>query len=152
GEHLVRPDGTIGLGSYGSIYLAGLNLRQAKAAVEKHLSHYIYHPVVSLDVVGYNSKVYYVVFDGGGFGQQIVRLPLTGNERVLDAIGQVGGLPSFSSTHRMWVARPAPCENGCDQILPVDWKAVVMGASTATNYQLLPGDRLFVKADCFIAA
>jgi polysaccharide export outer membrane protein len=151
GEHLVRVDGTVSLGVYGSVYVAGLNLRQARYAIEKHLSHYINRPQISLDVSGFNSKVYYVVYDGGGYGMQIYRLPITGNETVLDAIGLVNGLPAISSTHRIWVARPAPCENGCDQVLPVDWKAVVEGASTATNYQLLPGDRVFVKADALIA-
>jgi polysaccharide export outer membrane protein len=151
GDHLVRADGTVSLGTYGSVYVAGLNLRQARYAIEKHLSHYIYRPQISLDVSGFNSKVYYIVYDGGGYGMQIYRLPITGNETVLDAISLVNGLPAISSTHRIWVARPAPCEKGCDQVLPVDWKAVVEGGQTATNYQLLPGDRVFVKADALIA-
>ena len=41
--------------------------------------------------------------------------------------------------------RPAP-EGGCHQVLPVDWKAVVENADTATNYQILPGDRVYVAA------
>jgi polysaccharide export outer membrane protein len=151
GLHLVRVDGTVSLGVYGSVYVAGLNLRQARYAIEKHLSHYINRPLLSLDVSGFNSKVYYVVYDGGGYGMQIYRLPITGNETVLDALGLVNGLPAVSSTHRIWVARPSPCENGCDQVLPVDWKAVVEGGSTATNYQILPGDRIFVKADALIS-
>jgi len=40
---------------------------------------------------------------------------------------------------------------GGDQILPVDWRAIVQGGSTATNYQLFPGDRVYVKADCLIS-
>ena len=38
-----------------------------------------------MDVQGFNSKLYYVILDGGGAGQQVVRLPVTGNETVLDA-------------------------------------------------------------------
>ena len=52
---------------------------------------------MSVDVLAYNSKVYYVIMDGGGYGQQIVRLPCTGNETVLDAIAQVNGLPQVAS-------------------------------------------------------
>jgi len=48
------------------------------------------------------------------------------------------------------VARPAPADHCCLQILPVDWRAIVQGGSTATNYQLFPGDRVYVKADCLI--
>jgi hypothetical protein len=36
---------------------------------------------------------------------------------------------------------------GCDQVLPVDWDSITRGANTCTNYQLLPGDRIFVAAD-----
>ena len=58
GEHLVRPDGTIGLGVYGQAYVAGLTLEQARAAVEAQLAKYLYRPEVSLDVAAYNSKIY----------------------------------------------------------------------------------------------
>src|SRR5438270_577635 len=70
GEHLVRPDGTVGLGTYGEVHLAGFTLLEAKAAIEAHLSQFIQKPEISLDVAGYNSKVYFVVFDQGGFGMQ----------------------------------------------------------------------------------
>jgi polysaccharide export outer membrane protein len=150
GEHLVRPDGTITLGAYGSVYVAGMTLGQVKCVIEKHLSQYVNNPQVAVDVYAYNSKSYYVVFDGGGYGQQIFRLPVTGNETVLDAISNLQGLPPVSSQWRIWVARPAPCGNPCDQILMVDWEAVVKGGSTCTNYQLFPGDRVYVDADCLI--
>jgi hypothetical protein len=34
----------------------------------------------------------------------------------------------------------------------IDWRAITQDAVTTTNYQLLPGDRIFVKADPLIAA
>src|SRR5207302_164023 len=92
GEHLVRPDGTISLGTYGSVYVAGMTFVQAKYAIEKHLGESLLSPQIAIDVFAYNSKVYYVIIDGGGFGQQVFRLPVTGNETVLDAISQVQGL------------------------------------------------------------
>jgi protein involved in polysaccharide export with SLBB domain len=150
GEHLVRPDGTINLGVYGCVYVAGLNLCQAREVIEHTLARCLLNPQVSLDVLGFNSKVYYVIFDGGGYGQQVYRMPITGNETVLDAIGLVNGLPAVSSKKKIWVARPAPAGCGRDQVLPVDWNAITQGGSTATNYQLLPGDRVFVKADPWI--
>lgn len=151
GEHLVRPDGTISLGTYGCVYVTGLTLCQARAAIERHLSQFILNPEISLDVFAYNSKVYYVITDGGGFGQQVFRFPVTGNETVLDAIGQINGLPAVASKRKIWVARPAPAHWGCDQVLPVDWNAITQGGSTNTNYQIFPGDRIYVKADCLIA-
>jgi polysaccharide biosynthesis/export protein len=142
GQHLVRPDGTVGLGVYGSVYVAGMTLAQSKAAVEQHLSKYLQRPEVSMDVYAYNSKWYYVITDLAGAGEQVARLPATGNETVLDAISQIGGLSSASSK-RLWIARPAP--SGVeDQILPVDWKGITRRGKTSTNYQVLPGDRVFV--------
>jgi polysaccharide export outer membrane protein len=152
GEHLVRPDGTISLGTYGCVYVAGLTVSQAKFEIEKHLAQFFFNPQVAVDVFAYNSKVYYVVFDGGGYGMQVLPFPITGNETVLDAIARVSGLAPVSSMHRIWVARPSPAGHKCDQVLPVDWLAIVKGGSTATNYQLFPGDRVYVDADCLIKA
>jgi polysaccharide biosynthesis/export protein len=148
GEHLVRPDGTISLGIYGSVYVAGMTLDQIKAVIENQLQNFVINPQVAVDVCGYNSQWYYVVFDGGCCGEKIFRLPITGNETVLDAISNLHGLPPVSSRWRVWVARPAPCGHPCDQILMVDWEAVVKGGSTCTNYQLFPGDRVYVGAEC----
>ena len=150
GEHLVGPDGTINLGTYGSVFVTGLTLEEAKVAIEKHLGKFLDAPLVSIDVFAYNSKVYYVVTEGAGFGDNIARFPVTGNETVLDAISQISGLSRLSSKD-IWIARPAPSGVGCDQVLPVDIDAIMKGGSTATNYQLLPGDRVFIAQDQWIA-
>jgi polysaccharide biosynthesis/export protein len=150
GPHLVRPDGTVGLGVYGGVFVTGMTLPEAKEAVEAHLTQFFVRPEVSLDVTAYNSKVYYVVSDGGGSGEQVTRLPITGNETVLDAVGTVGGLGPISSKHKIWIVRPTPDDADCDQVLPVDWNAIVRRGVTRTNYQLLPGDRLYVQAQSFV--
>ena len=74
GERLVRPDGTISLGYYGQIHVAGLTLpeieRKLRAALEKRVQN----PQVYVDVVSFNSKVFYVL----GQVQNQGRLPITG--------------------------------------------------------------------------
>ena len=151
GQHLVNPDGSVRLGLYGSVKIAGMTVIQARVAIESHLSRYLQDPEISLDVAAYNSKTFYVIFDGAGFGQQIVRLPVTGNDTVLDAIAQAGGLTAVSSKHKIHVARPAPADAPCDQVLPVDWVAITTRGRTATNYQLMPGDRVYVKAETILS-
>ena len=100
GEHLVGPDGTVNLGTYGSVFVAGMTLSEAREAVEKHLTEFLDEPEVSVDVFAYNSKFYYVVTEGAGLGDQIQRVPITGNETVLDAITQIGGLAArFQQDH-----------------------------------------------------
>jgi protein involved in polysaccharide export with SLBB domain len=155
GEHLVGMDGQVSLGSYGEVYVAGLTRAQAKEAIEERLTEFLEDPEVVVDVFAYNSKKFYVITKGGGFGDNIVPLPVTGNETVLDAIGSIGGISQVSST-KMWIARPAPNGVGCEQILPIHYEGIIAG-STATNYQILPNDRLviaddpMVKFDAFVA-
>ncbi|MFO0930443.1 MAG: polysaccharide biosynthesis/export family protein [Gemmataceae bacterium] len=153
GPHLVRPDGTVGLGSYGSVFVAGMTIEQAKMQIVEKIRER--QPKakpqdlwegLKVDVMAYNSKWYYVIADGGGYGETVVRIPITGNETVLDAISQIQGLPVVASKKHIWVARATP---GCDQpvILPVDWCRVTQGGKGGTNFQLFPGDRIYVNSD-----
>jgi polysaccharide export outer membrane protein len=151
GEHLIRPDGTVALGVYGSVYVAGMTLEEVKVAVETRLSRYIHDPEVDVDVLAYNSKNIYIITDGGGNGQTVAKLAFTGNDTVLDAISQIQGLSDVSS-QRMWVARPSPNGAECAQVMQIDWRAITQDAVTTTNYQLLPGDRIYIQADSLIAA
>ncbi len=152
GEHLVRPDGTVGLGIYGSVSVAGMTLDQARAEIEAHLSRFLQNPEVSVDVFAYNSKVYYIIFDGAGYGEQVYRLPITGNETVLDAVAQLNGIPAQASKYHITLVRPRLDEHGedCDQVLPVCWEKVARCGRAGTNYQIYPGDRVFVQADTLI--
>jgi polysaccharide export outer membrane protein len=149
GDHLVKPDGTVLLGSYGSVRVVGMTISEVKQAVEAHLSEYLDHPEISVDVLGFNSKVYYIVTEGAGLGDTLASFPVTGNETVLDALSQIGGLTQLSST-RIWIARPTPYSQDV-QILPVDWKAITAQGSTSTNYQILPGDRVFIAENQLVA-
>src|SRR5262245_49394131 len=148
GPHLVQTDGTINLGVYGSVFLDNMTVPQAKVAIEQHLSQFLVDPEISLTVTGFNSKVYYVILDGAGpGGDQILRVPMVGKTTVLDALAQVNGLPIQATRKHIWIARPAPAGSGQEMYLPVDYKRITRVGDTATNYQVLPGDRLFVKAN-----
>jgi polysaccharide biosynthesis/export protein len=145
GQYLIAPDGTINLRQYGLLHVAGKTITEIRADLQKQLSHYFDSPEASVDVVAYNSKVYYVITQGAGLGDNVRRIPITGNETVLDALSAVNGLSQVSSA-QIWVARPAPGGFGCEQILPVDYGEVTQGVA-ATNFQVLPGDRVFIAED-----
>jgi polysaccharide biosynthesis/export protein len=150
GEHLVGPDGTVNLGIYGQVRVAGLSIPAATEAIQRHLAPTLDQPRVAVDVFGFNSKFYYVISEGAGLGDQVNRFPYMGNETVLDAISNVQGMTAVSSKH-MWIARPGRNDQGGEQVLPVDWKAVSMRGDVATNYQLMPGDRVFIAEDPLVA-
>jgi polysaccharide biosynthesis/export protein len=166
GERLVRPDGKISLGFYGEVYVAGLTTTEIKEKIILHLRPYINDEVLGLvtfdprtgevkkpspaesnrvfvDITSFNSKVYYVQGDVGVPG----RLPITGNECVLDAINYAGGLIPTASTTNIRLVRPAPPGACCEQLLPVNLAAIVNAGDSTTNYQLMPGDRLVVYRD-----
>ena len=149
GQFLVGPDGMITLGSYGQVSVVGKTLNEAKYAVEDYLSRYLEDPEISLNVFAYNSKVYYVVLQGAGLGDGVFRFPIMGNETVLDAIAQIQGLEQVSSK-KIWIARPSR-DNSNVKILPVDWFAVTERGAAETNYQILPGDRVFIAEDRLVA-
>jgi polysaccharide export outer membrane protein len=149
GEYLVGPDGTVTLGGYGSVPVVGQTVAGAKRTIELHLSQFLENPEASVDVYAYNSKVYYIITQGAGLGDGVYRFPVTGNETVLDAISHINGLDQVSSK-RIWIARPTMAP-GQPQILPVSWDAITARASYNSNYQILPGDRVFVAEDKMIA-
>jgi polysaccharide export outer membrane protein len=155
GQHLVRPDGTVSLGIYGQAFVGGMTLDQARASIGQVLGQRIkeFDPTkeLNVDVLAYNSKFYYIITDGGGYGQQVYRLPITGSETVLDAIAQIYGTPAVAAKDRIWVARRS-CSSGtgAPQKLPVNWTAVAQCGDPTTNYQLVPGDRIFVQSDALI--
>jgi polysaccharide biosynthesis/export protein len=146
----VQPDGTVNLRGYGKVYVSGKTMAEAREAVERHLSEFFDSPEITVDVMGFNSKVYYIVIAGAESGESIFRFPVTGNETVLDALSNINGLPMVSSK-TMWVARPGPGELTRENILPVNYTAISRGGVTDTNYQLMPGDRLYIVDDKIIA-
>ena len=144
GQYLVGPDGRVNLRAYGTVYVAGMTIEGARKAIERQLNGHVDEPKVLVDVFAYNSKKYYVITKHPSLGDDVVEGPITGNETVLDAIARIGGLPQISSAD-IWIARPAPNGVGSEQVLPIDWDKISRGESLNTNYQMWPGDRLFIS-------
>ncbi len=151
GEHIIGPDGTVTLGSYGQVFVAGMTRAEAKHVIEEHLAQELENVEISVDVFAYNSKFYYVIAEGSAAGDGVYRRPFTGNETVLDAVSQIEGLLPQSSK-KVWIARPAPAGEMRQQLMPVDWLAITRGGATYTNYQVLPGDRIFIAEDHWFTA
>jgi RNA polymerase sigma factor (sigma-70 family) len=148
GGHLVRPDGSIGLGTLGDVMVSGLTVEQSKQAIARQLAKKLDHfqsSKLKVDVLAYNSKVYYVITDSPGPGEQVYRFPCTGTETVLFALAQVDGLPRVAGKKHVWIARRSDATGGTARILTVDWLAIIRDGQTATNYPLHPGDRVYVR-------
>ncbi len=150
GDQVIMPDGTITLGRYGRIQVAGKTVdeietaartyieAQAKDAKEKEVG-----PIV-VRVVTRVSKVYYVLGEVNAPGA----FTLNGRETVLDGILAAGGLTDRASRRNIILTRPTR-PDGCRIVLPICYREIVQVGDTSTNYQLLPGDRIFVATRTF---
>jgi len=150
GLYPVASDGTVNLRRYGMVRVAGKTVTEARLAVQQQLAQYFESPRVGLDIRIFNSKKYYVITAGAGTGDMIQPFPIMGTETVLDAIARLQGMSQISSK-TMWVARATPADKGDENILPVNFVAITYGM-TETNYQLMPGDRLYIVDDNLVAA
>lgn len=165
GQHLVRIDGTVGLGVWGSVNVSGMSLDQATETIRQFVFKKMQQDkrigekfkvdspeklFVAVDVLAYNSKTYYVITDGAGLGEQIYPFAITGSETVLDALAKINGLPDIASKRDIWVARRSPMPGMGEQIMPVDYVGITQHAIAQTNYQVMPGDRIYVKAQKII--
>jgi polysaccharide export outer membrane protein len=142
GDQTVLPDGTIELGRYGPIMVAGKTIPQIEADVRAQIE-----PVtkdagpITVRLVTRVSKVYYVLGEVNAPGA----FPLQGRETVLDAILAAGGLNDKASRKFITLSRPTH-PDGCRVVLPVCYNEIVQLGDTATNYQIVAGDRIFVPA------
>jgi protein involved in polysaccharide export with SLBB domain len=148
GQYLVAPDGTINLRQYGVVKISGRTTTEAQSAIQDHLKQYLDSPELSVNVAAYNSKVYYVITTGST--EEVRRVPISGIVTVLDAVSQYRGVRpeswprDASKNMNVSIVRPAPRKSGGQQTLPVDWDAITQGSDLTTNYQVLPGDRVYV--------
>ncbi len=89
-----------------------------------------------------NSKVYYVITKGAGYGDNIQRFSVTGNETVLDAVAQIHGLTPTSGA-KIWIERAKSRYSSGEKTLEVKWDEITQGRGNA-KCQILPGDRVYI--------
>lgn len=145
GDQPVLPDGTINLGKYGRPVVAGRTLEEIESLVRATVEAQTKDAgFISVRLVTRVSKVYYVLGEVNAPGS----FPIQGRETVLDAILAAGGLNERASADNIVMSRPTP-PDGCRVVLPICYREIVQLGDTATNYQLAPGDRIFVPSRTF---
>jgi polysaccharide export outer membrane protein len=146
GVYPVQSDGTVNLRTCGIVYVADKTVVEAREAIEARLGEYFDSPLVGVEVVQFNSKSYFVIAESSLGDGTMRRFPITGNETVLDAIAQLERVGVMTSK-TIFVSRPAPGNSGRYQVLPVNWDEIAHVGKTDTNYQILPGDRVYIVED-----
>ncbi len=140
GDQPVLPDGTINLGRYGWVVVAGKTLDRIEAEVQAAvLAQTKDAGPITVRLVTRASKVYYVLGEVNAPGA----FPLQGRETVLDAIQAAGGLNNRASRKNITLSRPTK-PNSCRVVLPICYNEIVQLGDTSTNYQIAAGDRIYV--------
>jgi protein involved in polysaccharide export with SLBB domain len=144
GDQPVLPDGTINLGRYGRVEVAGKTVEEiqdiVRAAVQPQLEGKTLG-AISVRLMTRVSKVYYVLGEVNAPGSY----PLSGRETVLDGILAAGGLTDRASRSQIILSRPTHPDS-CRIVLPICYRQIVQLGDSTTNYQLAPGDRIFVAS------
>jgi protein involved in polysaccharide export with SLBB domain len=142
----VLPDGTINLGRYGQLIVAGKTVEEIEAVVRAVVEAKTKDAgAISVRIVTRVSKVYYVLGEVNAPGA----FPLQGRETVLDAILAAGGLTDKASRGQIILSRPT-APDGCRVVLPICYSEIVQVGDTSTNYQIAPGDRIYVPTRTFL--
>jgi polysaccharide export outer membrane protein len=145
GDQPVLPDGTINLGKYGRLTVSNKTVDEIEAMVkEAVLAQTKDAGFISVRLVSRQSKVYYVLGEVNAPGV----FQLSGRETVLDAILAAGGLSERASANNIVLSRPSRPDD-CRTVLPVCYKQIVQLGDTSTNYQIAPGDRIYVPGRTF---
>src|SRR5262245_21434947 len=101
GEDTVGPNGSIELGPYGSVNVAGLSIAQARLLMEQHLVKYLKDPKVTLDIRAATNPVVHDSTPAITVGQVV---PVAAEESAAHAAAAA----SAANEHSLPVAEPSP--------------------------------------------
>jgi len=158
GDQPVLPDGRIQLGVYGMLFVAGKTVEQIENDINAFILPRVKKPAgdnksdrpangtdeeerITVRLITRESKVYYVLGEVNAPGSFQHR----GRETVLDGIIAAGGLNSNASRLNILLSRPTGPKS-CRIVIPICYQDIVQLGDTSTNYQLLPGDRIYVPS------
>jgi polysaccharide biosynthesis/export protein len=132
----VRPDGKISLPLLNDVTAAGLTPSQLADSISTKLKKYLSDPRVTVIVTAMNSQRIYVLGEVTHTGT----MALQPNMTVLQALASAG-FTQFANTKGIYLLRT---ENGKQQKIPVNYRALLKGASVDQNLVLKPGDTIVV--------
>lgn len=141
GEYVINQEGNIQYEFVGDVQISGLTKDEAAKVVSERLTEYIISPEVSVKIKGYNSKIVYVVGEVGQPGKIYMRGDTIS---VREALMQAG-LPQLTGVTRK-SRLITPSETGNAQIKKVDVYALLYEGDLRENYEMKPGDVIFIPA------
>ena len=151
----IDGNGLVRLGSAGRVGVADMSVAHAEETITAMV-----RARTGLDArcsieVKYRDRFYYLIAKSGSNPFQIERVRLEGGERVIDALSTSGSDAttkiSLSTGTTVHISRAAGGNKNKDEVLKVDWEAILLGTDSETNYELRPGDKVVVNLDAAAA-
>ncbi len=132
----VRPDGMISLPLVGDLPAAPLTPMQLGSQITQKLKQFITDPLVTVTVLGVNSKRIYLIGEVGKVGP----MPLTPDVTPLQAIATAGGLTPYANAKHIYILRTVA---GKQQKIPFDYKKALKDGNMQ-GVTLVSGDTIVV--------
>lgn len=141
GKHRIRSDGTVALPLAGRVEIRGLTPEQAAEAVRAaYRNGYLNDPEVTVTVLAFNSKKFYVL---GAVGRPGV-FPFDEDVTILEAIIKAGGFGAGASKNSVLVTRNV---NGTPVRFEIPVDDIAQGKQK--NVSVMPGDIIYVQTSAF---
>jgi polysaccharide export outer membrane protein len=139
GQFSINQEGKIQYNFIGDVEVAGLTKQEVTQKVNEKLSKYIIAPEVTVKIVGYNSKVVYVIGEVGSPGKIYMHGDtITVREALIQA-----GLPLLSA--KAGASRLiTPSADGKPNMKIVNIQKLLYEGDLRENIVMNPGDTLFV--------
>lgn len=139
GQFIINNEGNIQYEFVGDLKMDGLTKDEAKKLLTEKLSDYIIDPEITVKIVGYNSKIIYVVGEVGRPGKIYMEGDtMTVHEALVEA-----GLPLLSAkTNGSRVITPS--NTGNPIVRKVNVEKLLYQGDLRENLVMQPGDTLYV--------
>lgn len=141
GQFTINQEGKIQYEFVGDIEIAGLKKDEVNTLLTEKLSKYIISPELTIKIIGYNSKVVYVIGEVGRPGKIFMRGDtITTREALIQA-----ALPLLSArTGKTKLITPS--SNGKPKVQNVNIAKLLYEGDLRENFVMKPGDTLYVPA------
>lgn len=141
GDFPINQEGKIQFRFIGDVDVRGLTKKEVEAKIVKLIGGYVVNPEVTVTILEYRSKFYYVIGEVGHPGKIYMRSETT---TVRDAIVE-SGLPTIAAAMRKCTLI-TPDKNGKPRKKSVDVYAILYGGNLKKNLEMRSGDVLYVPA------
>jgi polysaccharide export outer membrane protein len=132
---MVKKDGFIYLPIVGKIKAAGHTVEEFHEVLREKMKQYVINPQLSVDVLKYASKKFYVL----GMVNTPGAFPVDGKTTLLEGIGLAGGIMPDGSLEGAYVVR----ENA---LLPIDFADLLLRGDTRRNIYMKDRDLVYVPS------